>query len=367
MTLFSRLLLAYGAVRSAFGVYIKPIGIFFVFMLIRFATTITMWIDHIFFPGLRKQKVERPIVLVGNPRTGTTFMQRWLSDHDFGTGMPLYSMQFPSLTVQKILNPFLPFLEKHSPARHHSSAAHETSLLSVETDDVGVFFRHFDGFFLYGFLLAWAEEDHRPLFDPNLRDTTARDYKWLDALWRRNLYKGKKDRVVAKLFSLSPRLPTFLKHHEDARILYMVRDPADVIPSGMSLVTGVLDKMFGFWEMPQAKRDRYLGRLYDAFVELFERFQQDWVSGAIDKEKVMIVRYDQMMKNFDGLMDEMMPFLDIDASPELIAEIKETADKQRAYVSKHKYDLEKFGLSHEKIRKDCSFVYETFWPDGMLE
>ena len=35
-------------------------------------------------------------------------------------------------------------------------------------------------------------------------------------------------------------------------------------------------------------------------------------------------------------------------------------ENQRSYKSKHKYDLSKFGLSEEKIKKDCKSIYETF-------
>ena len=42
----------------------------------------------------------------------------------------------------------------------------------------------------------------------------------------------------------------------------MVRDPLSVIPSGLSLVTGVLDKKFSFWSLEKSKRDRFIKRLY---------------------------------------------------------------------------------------------------------
>jgi hypothetical protein len=103
--------------------------------------------------------------------------------------------------------------------------------------------------------------------------------------------------------------------------------------------------------------------MYDAWIMLFRRYHDDWTSGAIPHDKVFIVRYDRMMKDFDGLMDDMCEFLDHDMSPELRKTIAEKADKQRAYKSKHKYDLAKFGLDEEKIRKDCAFVYETFLPE----
>ena len=47
----------------------------------------------------------------------------------------------------------------------------------------------------------------------------------------------------------------------------MVRDPLNVLPSGLSLVTGVLDKRFGFWSLDENIRERFIKRLYNAFVE----------------------------------------------------------------------------------------------------
>ncbi len=63
----------------------------------------------------------------------------------------------------------------------------------------------------------------------------------------------------------------------------MVRDPLSVIPSGLSLVTGVLDKRFGFWSLPDEMRTRYIQRLYKALVELLKRFHDDWISDRRDR------------------------------------------------------------------------------------
>ena len=342
----------------------SPVFTAWLFTWLRTSVFFGMVADHVFFPRLNRTEIKRPIVIVGNPRTGTTFLQRWMSKNGLGKGMPLYGMLYPSLTLRKVLKPFLPILEKVSPARHHSTAAHHTSLTSVETDDVSVLFRYFDGFFLYGFILAWDDEERRDLVDPRHRDTSSRDFDWLEKIWRRNLIAEDADRVIAKLFSIGPRMPQFLARFPDANVLYTVRDPVDVIPSGMSLVTGVLDKRFGFWTQPEAIRNRYLERLYGAFVMLLQRFHEDWTNGNIPHDRVFIVRYDEMMMNFDGMMTDLLEFIDHPADDALKAEITAVAAKQRAYKSKHKYDLAKYGLDAERIRRDCAFVYETFWPNG---
>lgn len=358
----SRMARVYRILREAHGVYFVPLFVAVLFGVLRSIVWFGMTLDHIFFPRLATTKASRPIVLVGNPRTGTTFLQRFLTDAGFGSGMELFLMLYPSLVLQKLLRPLLPVLERLSPAKFHSKEVHETSLSSVETDDVGVLFRYLDGFFLYGFFLSFDKDDLRSEVDPKVRDTSTRDFEWLDKLWRRSLVLHGGDRNVAKLFSLAPRLPRFLEHFPEAQVLYMARDPLSVIPSSMSLVIGVLDNAFGFWAKPEAVRKQWLDRMYQAWIMLFRRFHDDWVSGAIDRKRVFIVRYDQMMSNFDGTMDEMCRFLGREMTPDLQARIKKVADKQRAYKSEHRYDLAKYGLTEEQVRRDCAFFYETFLP-----
>ena len=87
-------------------------------------------------------------------------------------------------------------------SRHHSTEAHKTSLTSVETDDVSLLFRHFDGFFLYGFIFAFDEEDLFEFFDPMFRDTSVRDFEWFENIWKNNSYEHNAP-YIGKLFSLS--------------------------------------------------------------------------------------------------------------------------------------------------------------------
>lgn len=360
--ILSRMGRIYGVLRRPHRVFVVPLLLALLFGLLRSIVALGMALDKFFFPKLKRIRASRPIVLVGNPRTGTTFLQRFLSDEGFGSGMELFLMLYPSLCLQRILRPILPLLERLSPAKFHSTAAHETSLSSVETDDVGVLFRYLDGFFLYGFFLSFEDSDPYLEFDPRTRDTSERDFAWLEALWRRSLVLHRADRNVAKLFSVAVRLPQFLKAFPEAQILYMARDPLAVIPSSMSLVTGVLDRAFGFWSLPDEVRQRWLDRMYRAFIMLLERFHEEWQNGAIDQSRVFIVRYDRMMLDFENVMEEMCTFLQHEMTPKLRATVRKRAEKQRKYESEHKYDLEQFGLSEERIRNDCAFFYETFLP-----
>ena len=357
---FKRISKAYITVGTTFGTWFSPIITGLLISVLRIVVGIGRIIDRIFFPGAFKSNIKNPIMIVGNPRSGTTFLHRYLVRNGIGVGSQLWQMLYPSILLQKMMRPILPLLEKVSPARHHSTAAHKTSLQSVETDDVSIFFRYLDGFFLYGFILSWAEENLFSWVDPQERDTSKRDYKWLESIWLRNQYMVNSDRTVGKLFSLSGNLPEFLVRFPDSKILYIIRDPLSMIPSGLSLVTGVLDKRFGFWKQPEKKRNHFINRLYEGLVQLLLRFHSDWTAGKIDKSRVMIVPFDRMMGDFDHLMIEIMEFIGHETSEDLKKDILETTEKQRKFKSEHKYDLEKFGLNGEQIKSDCAPIYKTF-------
>ena len=358
--IYRRLFKAYKAISRTFGIYLSPLITGLLLLLLRIIVQLGMFLDYIFFPSLINKKIKNPIIIVGNPRSGTTFLHRYLVSNHIGAGSQLWQLIYTSALLQKIIKPILPFLERFSPTKHHSTEAHKTSLNSVETDDASMLFRFFDGFFLYGFILSWLEEDLFDWVDPQRRDNSKRDFKWFESIWKRNLILHKQDRIIAKLFSISANTPAFQNRFTDSKILYMVRDPLSVIPSGLSLVTGVLDKKFGFWSMPKEKRQHFINRLYNALKELLLRFHDDWTAGKIDKNKVLIVRFDEMMGDFDGLMDKILKFVDYKPSDDFVNDIKETSKKQKEFKSNHKYDLEKFGLTEEQIKKDCEKIYKTF-------
>lgn len=360
--MIARLLLVWRSLRRSTRRKVAPLFVGSALLFLRVITSAGMALDHLFFADLRRVAPLRPIVILGNPRTGTTLVHRFLVDHGVGVGLQVWRMIHASLTQQTLLRPFLPVMKRLDPTAFHAKAAHETSLTHVDVDDVSLLAHYADGFFLYGFFLAFDDEEHRDRFDPELRDVSARDMDWLDQVWRRALvWHGQlAGRNIAKLFSFGPRLPALLERFPEARVLYLARDPVSAIPSGMSLVTGVLDGLVGFWSLPEPIRARYLERLYQGLVLLARRFHRDWESGAIDRSRVRIVRYDRLMSDFSGQMAEVLEHIGHVPAPALQAAIADQDARQRRYKSGHAYDLAKFGLTEERIRADLADWSRTF-------
>lgn len=320
-------------------------------------------LDRALYADALSRPLDRPIAILGNPRSGTTFLHRFLAESGVAAGSQLFRAALPSVALQKVVRPVLPILEAVGPARLHRTPAHETSLAEEETDDAGVLLHFWDGFFLYAFFLAWADEDLRDHIDPALRGTIERDLAWMDHTLRVSAYAQGADRVLLKSFLLTADPGALLRQFPTARLLYLVRDPLRTVPSGLSLVTGVLDRVFGVRSLPEPVRLRHAQRLYSGFCELYRRFWTAWTEGALDRSRVLVVRYDRLMGEFDGVAREILDFAEIEPSPAILARIAAQAEAQKRYSSRHSYDLSSYGLDEATLRRDLAFVYDTFLPE----
>ena len=355
--MIGRISLIYCIIRERFSSSIAPLFTGVLFFMLRILVWIGQSLDKVFFLRLRTIRIERPIVIVGNPRTGSTFLQRFLHKQGVGQGQSVLQQVYPSILLQKILRPLTPILERISPARHHSSLAHQTSLSSIETDDAGLFLRFLDGFFLYGFILTWAEEELTELVDPDIRPTFERDFDWWEQSWKRNLFLNQKKRVLAKSFSLMVNLPDFQKRYPDAKVLVLLRDPLEMIPSALSLVSGVLEKKFQISELSWEHRSRFYQRLSTGLLDLLERFVSLWTEGKLQRDAILLVPYPRLLTDFEGMMTEVLRFTETPVTVSLNEAILSTAETQRAYQSKHQYNLEEFGLDAEDLRQKSAFFY----------
>jgi hypothetical protein len=359
-SMIQRMYQAYRIVGKTFGTWLSPIGTLFIFFLLRLINSLAMMLDGFIFPKLCKKQINNPIIIGGCPRSGTTFLHRFLISQGIGSGTNVWRMIFPSLILQKITRPLLPLIERISPVRHHMHTIHKTNLTLPETDDPASLFRFFDGFFLYGFLLAWAENEFIEDFFPENRNTVVRDLNWLEKVWKRNLLFDKRDRVLSKYFSIGLYLPAFVERFPDLRIIYLIRDPVQTVPSTLSLIAGVIDNRYGFWRLPEMKRQRYIDRIYSALLILNQRFLDIYFNDKTLIEHVLVVQYDRMMENFEDVMTEILSFLKIDQSRQLNNAIRNVAKQQRKYTSKHQYDCSHFKLSEDQIRKDYASIYDAF-------
>jgi len=363
----------YRTILKTFGFQGRPIGTFALKQAHSLVNFATLAADNLIVPSYEQQQIQRPVFILGNPRSGTTFLHRLLLNTGQLAAFELWEMLFPSITARRVVGPFVDRFAPLSPARYHSSDAHETGLREVETDDAMALFRFMDGGFLWTYFLAWDDtwgsELARRCFD--LDNESSREiekhFRYMEGCWRRNLHVKGVERIAVKASSYTLRVRTLLRRYPDCKLLYVVRDPVETIPSGMSMVTAVLERSYDMFNATRDEdRRRFLENLYQASCHLFRYFNEVWKAGEIPEANLMIVRYPELMMDLEGVMGRVMEFLELEPAPEFARVVADQAGRQRSWKSPHGYSLEKFGLTAERIRADLGFVVEDYGLDRIV-
>ena len=285
-----RYLRVYGVIGKTFGSWFKPLGAFTLLQVRQVISAMTLGLDYVFFPRHRKQAIDRPIFIIGNPRSGTTFLHRFLLGAGDMAALELWEMLFPAITARKLLGGIVPRLDKLNPAQYHPSDVHDTSLRGIETDDVAWFFRTMDGPFAWAYFTAWRDTwgsaFSRRTFgiDGVSAKEENRFFKYYEAVWRRNLTAKGANRILVKSSMLTFRLDALLRRYPDAKLVYIVRDPVEVIPSGMSLLASVLENGFdAFNRTSKEDQDKWLENLYQASGDMLRVFRDAELDGRIPR------------------------------------------------------------------------------------
>src|ERR1700749_2852501 len=88
-------------IGKTFGFWVRPLGAFTLLQIRQTISATTLGLDHLFYPRHRKQVIDRPIFIVGNPRSGTTFLHRLLLGAGDMAALELWEMLFPGITPRK--------------------------------------------------------------------------------------------------------------------------------------------------------------------------------------------------------------------------------------------------------------------------
>jgi len=323
------------------------------------------FLDNIFFPGYRRVEIQKPIFIMGHPRSGTTFLHRLLSQTGEFVTFELWHILFPSLVARKIVAPLVRLkIKKGKDTVFPKETGHEMKLSSIEEEEF-LFYRILNTQFVgsVGTPLGFGDDGFLDLVyadkQPNqIRQKTVEFFK--GCLKRQAYYLGKRQ-VMTKMNYSVMRIQSLLEAFPDARIVYVVRSPYETIPSHLSLHRNMIDYKWGLDRIPPHRLRRYFQWRYDYDVRFYQYVEELIQEGALKPSQFMTISYDLLKNDLARAIKEILEFTEIKISKELRAKIEEQIQSQGSYHPKHQnLPLEDFGLSKEKIAKDLSFVFDRY-------
>ncbi len=337
-----------------------------VFLPFECFTWLCLKLDELVYPRFRSTRVETPVFIVGNPRSGTSFFHRLMAmdDHLF-THVRLHEILFPSIVQQKVLaglgkldralgSPFrraIRLVENHATResdkvrRIHLEEPEEDEMVLVHAFATSTLLMLFPGAEVLAPLVQYDELDEerrRPI-----------DAFYTDFV-RRHIHRdGGARRFLSKNTTFPTKVRTIHRLFPSAQFIYLVRNPAVSIAS-------TADMFDRFWQTQfdrkglEAQRRRLVETACYLYRHALEALD-DLPAGSS-----CVVRYEDLVADPEATVKRAYQALGLPLSPMFEERLSAAAREGRAFKSRHHYTLDAIGLSEEDLEAALPEVYARF-------
>jgi len=339
-----------------------------VYALVQIVTWAGFLLDEIFFRGYRDVEIREPVYIVGNPRSGTTFLQRLLArdEKTFVTMRTWEMLVAPSVTMRKLFwalssfdssigKPMARLLGMLEEGWQEENVVHRIGVRAPEEDEY-LLIHIFSTLKIWLYVAMLDEAERYTYFD---RQMPEEDKKRIMAFYarcvQRHLYAhGKSDRhYLAKNPHFSPMVDTVYRRFPDAKIIYLARNPLDMIPSYISLKEDE-------WQLLGDPLDAYSSREY--ILDMAHH----WYTYPLERldeapqDSALVVNFNDLVTDARDVVATIYDRFGFDLSPQFDDILRQATRKARSHESEHEYSLKEMGLAREDIVKEYREVFERF-------
>ncbi|MBI9046617.1 MAG: sulfotransferase [Anaerolineaceae bacterium] len=348
----------------------------FIFFVIYGTTELFTWIgylaDEIFFPAYRRQVIQEPVFIIGNYRSGTTFLQRVISmDQENFCSMLTWEIVFASsITQRKIVwaikaldtrlgKPLQRLLASIEKGTLEKVRFHKIGLREPEEDEY-LFLHNFSTFGLWLYSIPWDLLKPYMRFDEEIaeeeRDAIMMFYK--RSLQRHFFAHGDQNhRLFSKNPAFTPKIKSILKHFPDARFINLVRNPLEMLPSHMNLLS------YGWHVLADPAEEFFY---LDESIEMAQHWYQYPLDVLSDlpEEQHILVNYDDLVSNPEQTVRRIYKQFNISITADFEEKLSQEVSKSRQHKG-NSYTLKRMQISPDRILTEFEKVFSRFGFDPL--
>ncbi|MCP4143464.1 MAG: sulfotransferase [Chloroflexi bacterium] len=340
------------------------------FYIVWIPVTIFTWIclglDEIFFPAYKNHPVEKPLFILSNYRSGSTFLHRLLShDQRNFTSMRTWDIYIaPTITQRKIVeflkkidsligSPIYKIIKKIDQIGLQRVDIHPISFFEPEEDE-NILLHNWSSFmvvYLFPFLESLPPYQY---FDRDLpTDEKNRVMAFYKSMLQRHLYATGSSYFVSKNPSFSAKISTLKEFFPDARIIYLARNPLDMLPSTVSWLNYA-------WNVFSEPAEKYI---YTKEICEFSQYWYRYPLQYLDENPSanhLILPYRDLINNPIGVVHSFYEQFGYKDYPALTDAFMEGIKATEARRSIHDYSYKEMGYTREGIINTFSDIFERF-------
>ncbi len=334
----------------------------------------TFLIDHILFKNFVDQAVEKPLFITGNFRSGSTYLQRMIAKDksQFASARTWDIFMSPSVTLTKLFSfllsidrligsPIKKIFKKFDQNTLGRVDIHRISFFEPEEDE-NFLLHHWSSYFC-GVLFPFMEDYEQYLyFDQQVPSKNKHDIMhFYQRMLQRFLFaRGGNLKLLSKNPSVSPKIASIYETFPTARIIYLVRNPLEMLPSTISWLSYA-------WRIFSDPLTPYP---YTKEILKFSKYWYEYPLSILDRmnpAQYLIIKYDDLVQDPQGTVRNIYDHFGYEMSTHFEKEVGKIVRQASNFRSRHKYDLEEMGISREKVLSEFDEIFDRFGFDKGLD
>ena len=339
------------------------------FLILRSLVVAARSTDRIFYPKYRQQSINHPIYITGNPRSGTTFLHRLLTEDDRFTYTKLYHTIFPAITFYRFFGSLAAIDRKIGGSFSKIVNAidtegfkgwdgiHKTQLNRAEEDEQLFMFTLLSP--VMTLLFPYYQELEESLWVDRLPEPT-RDRLmkyYLDCLQRHLYATGSEKTLLIKNTTSTGRLRSTIAALPQLRIIHMVRHPYECIPSLLSMYAASWNTFVRKKDV-RSQANLQLAQLYASYyrerMQIFREFSHNYPNQFLE------ISYQDLVNSPLSAIERIYQQFDLTLDELTYARFQQATDSAKNYKSQHSYSLEKFSIDREMLYEQMPDVFEYY-------
>lgn len=339
--------------------------IFLFYPLWQFSIRISYLLDNLFYPEYHQQEVKQPIFIVGNFRSGTTLLHRLLTKDNAATSLTSWEIYLaPSVVGRKLLhwgmrlnyaigNPVQWIIDAFERTVAQSANIHKIGLNEAE-EDGQVLFHIWSSYDLLAFFPFPKLVQRYIYYDEQVSaEEKERDMSYYQDVLKKHVFAHHGKRYISKNPSYSPKVRTLHEQFPDAKFIYLVRNPLEVIPSSISLFSNHL-QTYGEPENKYGLQETIIE--HSKYWYLYpHRYLK-----RLPPDQYVCIRYQDLVADPQAIVELIYQRFGFEISPEYAHVLHAESEKARKYQSKHKYSLKAVGVKRKRILREFAGIIRQF-------
>ncbi|MFO7727925.1 MAG: sulfotransferase [Desulfonatronovibrio sp.] len=323
-------------------------------------------LDRVIFPGFMNINIEKPLFILGVPRSGTTHLHRVLAmDNRRFTYFRLWQVLFaPSICQRKIIK-FAGKLDRLTGRPCKKLMNFITRVLTRNLQDI----HHLsldqpeEDFILLMpvmacFILIPAFPQAREIYDLAFFDERfSRQHRmeimnFYRSMLKRHLFcEAQHTTLLSKNVSFTPMLTSLRETFPDAGIVACVRNPSKTLASQAS-------SMKQSWQLFGNSTESML--FTQLWKELMDHYYQI-LAEAVSKSghvRLQCVDMSALTGDLSGTVLQIYKKLNMTPDESFVKTLENEHDKASSYSSRHRYDLTEYGFDPEDVQQTTCRIWK---------